>query len=218
MPDPAGRAADLLEWVWERAVRADWPRHRRLFEADIVSRTQALSAGGWAAALGGLRPGMRWLGDGRLRINAYAYPPRDLAAAQLLFIPTTSPRGWVGWEEPHRYAIVYPCAGLLAERAPAAAPPDALGRLIGPARATLLAALAAPRSTTHLVALTGFALGSVGGHLRVLRDAGLVSRRRSGRSVLYYRTALGDGLAGAEAGTEAGAGAGAGTEAGPSPP
>ena len=52
-----------------------------------------------------------------------------------------------------------------------------------------------PKSTTQLVALTGQTLGSVGGHLRVLLDAGLVRRRRSGRSVLYYRTDLGEILA-----------------------
>ena len=45
------------------------------------------------------------------------------------------------------------------------------------------------------MALTGLPLGSVGGHLRVLLDAGLVQRRRSGREVLYWRTALGDALA-----------------------
>lgn len=44
------------------------------------------------------------------------------------------------------------------------------------------------------VAVTGYGLGSVGGHLRVLLDAGLVRRRRSGRSVLYYRTPAGDQL------------------------
>jgi DNA-binding transcriptional ArsR family regulator len=42
--------------------------------------------------------------------------------------------------------------------------------------------------------LSGFSLGTVGGHLKVLLDAGLVRRTRSGRSVLYYRTALGDEL------------------------
>ena len=51
-----------------------------------------------------------------------------------------------------------------------------------------------PRSTTQLAALTGLPLGAVGNHLRVLLDAGAVLRRRSGREVLYWRTALGDDL------------------------
>ncbi|GLZ02897.1 hypothetical protein Acsp03_03640 [Actinomadura sp. NBRC 104412] len=48
--------------------------------------------------------------------------------------------------------------------------------------------------TTQGVALTGRGLGSVGRHLKVLLDAGVVARRRLGRSVLYFRTAAGDML------------------------
>ena len=87
-----------------------------------------------------------------------------------------------------------PCTGWLATPA-GTAPPDALARLLGPLRATVLSLLAAPLSTTQLVALTGAGLGSVGGHLRVLLDAGLVARRRSGRSVLYYQTPTGKAVA-----------------------
>jgi DNA-binding transcriptional ArsR family regulator len=186
------RAADLLEWVWTEAVRPYWPRRRRIFEADILARTRQLSQNGWAAALNDMRPGMRWLGDGRLQINVHDYPPCAISGAQLLFVPVTG-RGWVSWEEPHRYAVVYPCSGVLAEadRAPA---PEALGRLLGPARAGVLVLLASPKSTTQLVALTGQGLGSVGRHLKVLLDAQLVGRRRAGRSVLYYRTSAGDVL------------------------
>lgn len=67
-------------------------------------------------------------------------------------------------------------------------------RLLGPIRADVLTALGSPKSPTQLAALTGTGLGSVGGHLRVLLDAGLVTRRRSGRSVLYYRTSTGDAV------------------------
>ena len=194
VPDLAARAADLLEWVWTQSVRPDWPRRRRLFEADIVARTQQLSARGWADALAGMRPGLRWLGDGRLRINTYANPPRALDDAELLFVPTTaSGRGWVCWDEPERYAVIYPCSGTLADTR-SEAPPEALSRLLGPTRATILTELGTPKSTSQLVAATGFGLGSVGGHLKVLLDAELVRRTRSGRSVLYYRTAVGDQL------------------------
>ena len=188
-----GRAADLLEWVWTDTLLPHWPRRRRLFEADILSRTGQLSSGGWAAALDRMRPGMRWLGNGQLRINTFDRPPKDLSGAQLLFTPASVGRGWVTWEEPHRYAVVYPCAGPLAEPAAPDAP-EALGRLLGPGRATVLVLLAEPRSTTQLVALTGQGLGSVGRHLRVLLDSGLVHRRRAGRSVLYQRTRAGDVL------------------------
>jgi predicted MarR family transcription regulator len=38
-------------------------------------------------------------------------------------------------------------------------------------------------------------VGSVGDHLKVLHEAGLLTRARAGRSVLYQRTPVGDALA-----------------------
>ncbi|MEU5923361.1 transcriptional regulator [Streptomyces antimycoticus] len=191
--DLPGRLADLLEWVWTEAVRPSWPRRRRIIEADVVARTGQVSQGGWAATLDGLRPGMRWLGGSRLRINAHDHPPRAVHGAQLLLVPVTPTTGWVSWDAPHRYAVIYPCAGALTTPGPPPAP-DSLARLLGPARASVLVLLDTPKSTTHLVALTGQTLGSVGRHLRVLREARLVRRRRAGRSVLYDRTTAGEVL------------------------
>jgi DNA-binding transcriptional ArsR family regulator len=191
-PDLTDRAAGLLEWVWDHTVRSSWPRRHRIIEADIVARTARLSQDGWAGALDRLRPGTRWLGEGRLQINAYDYPPREISGAQLMFVPVTPSCGWVCWDEPHRYAVVYPCAGALAGEAPPV--PDALSALLGPARARVLMLLDTPMSTTQLTALTGQGLGSVGRHLKVLLDARLIRRRRSGRSVLYDRTPAGDTL------------------------
>lgn len=200
------RVADLLEWVWSETVLPSWPQRRRVLHADIVARTSLLTQGGWATALDGLRPGMRWLGDGRLRINALDYPPREISGARLLFVPVTplTPRqGWIGWSLPSRYAVVYACSGVLAE-ANTSPVPQALGALIGAGRARVLVLLDTPKSTTQLVALTGQGLGSVGRHLRILLDAHLVRRRRAGRSVLYYRTTAGDALVEAGAGQPAG--------------
>ncbi|QRF05852.1 helix-turn-helix transcriptional regulator [Streptomyces koyangensis] len=160
---------------------------------DVVARAERLSRGGWAAVLEGMGPGTRWLGEGRLQINSPPYPPGEIPGADLLFVPVTPRRGWVTWDEPHRYAVVDPCDGVLAgtERRPASGP---LGALLGAARAEVLLLLGSPRSTTHLVALTGQGLGSVGRHPKVLHEAGLIRRRRAGRSVLYRRTEAGESL------------------------
>ncbi|MET9761526.1 helix-turn-helix domain-containing protein [Streptomyces sp. NPDC006372] len=188
------RAADLLNYVWTTAVRPYWPHRRRILEADVVARTAQVSRGGWASALGALRPGTRWLGENRLQVNARAYPPRELSGAELVFVPITTQRiGWVSWEGTDRYALVYPCAGALADP-DARRLPASLAALLGTARAGVLVRLGSPLSTSQLVAVTGQGLGSVGRHLRVLLDAGLVERRRAGRSVLYSRTAAGQVL------------------------
>ncbi|MFJ6568567.1 transcriptional regulator [Streptomyces sp. NPDC091292] len=193
-PDLPERTADLLDWVWTETVLPDWPRRRRILEADVVARIQHLAQGGWAAAIDDMRPGMRWLGQSRLQVNAHEYPPRDLTGSHLFFVPVTPRHGWVSWDSGHRHAVVYPCAGALADPLTPTHAPESLRRLIGPARATVLALLDTPKSTTQLTALTGQGLGSVGRHLKVLHDAHLIARRRTGRSVLYYRTPTGETL------------------------
>lgn len=186
------RATTLLTYVWTRTVRPYWERRRRVLEADMIARTARVSQGGWVAVLDSLKPGTRWLGENRFQVNLNTQPPREIATgAELLFMPVTPRTSWVSWEGRERYAVVYPCLGVLAEPPSV---PSGLGPLIGTARAALLTLLETPMSTTQLVAVTGQALGAVGRHLRVLRDAGLVERRRAGRSVLYTRTAAGETL------------------------
>jgi hypothetical protein len=196
-PGLTEHAVGLLEWVWEHAVATDWPRRERVLSADIVSRTSRLARHGWSGVLGDLRRDIEWLGNGELRINPYPYPPRDLAdAEELYFIPHHGHSTTVGWHLPTRFAIHYPVTGTLADVDSGAE--DGLSALLGANRARILTALSTPTSTTGLVTRTGLTLGSVGGHLKVLLGGGLVARRRSGREVLYWRTALGDALAAAE--------------------
>jgi DNA-binding transcriptional ArsR family regulator len=193
--DPACAVADLLQWVWDHTVRADWPRRRRAYEADVISRTSVLSQRGWAAAIGGIAHDVRWLGDGQLQIDVQDYPPFDLSHAELVFIPSSLRGGRVAWEYPARFAVVYPAAGMLASPAAPAAP-ESLRRLLGPTRAEILLLIGQPITTTQLAAVTGLALGTVGGHLRILADAGLAERHRSGANVLYHRTLTGQQLLG----------------------
>ncbi|MER7583181.1 transcriptional regulator [Kitasatospora sp. NPDC097691] len=205
--DLAERAADLLEWVWTETVQPSWPRRRRVIEADIVARTARLGLHGWATTLNELRPGMRWIGEDRLQVTGCDSPPSELVGVQLMFVPVTPNQSWVCWDVPpvdgrrtlpaRRYAVVYPCSGVLVDddHRPV---PKALAALLGPVRAELLTLLDTPKTTTQLVALTGRPLGSVGRHLRILREARLTRRRRAGRSVLYYRTAAGQVLVDAQ--------------------
>ncbi|MEU0463410.1 ArsR family transcriptional regulator [Amycolatopsis sp. NPDC006131] len=77
----------------------------------------------------------------------------------------------------------------------AARPPSASAvRLLGRARAELLTALHSPATTTDLARALAVTPSAVSQHLRILRENGLVTRERSGRSVLYVITPLGEAL------------------------
>lgn len=189
----------LLEWLWTRTVSTDWPRRRRILEADIVTRTAQLGRRGWAGVLPGLGKHREWLSDGRIRINRYDLPDRVLpGSAQLSFIPVLSSGSWVGWDGDGRHSVYYPVSGRLApvggER------PGGLDALIGANRAMLLRLLATPATTSGLAERTGLPLGSVGNHLAVLLRSGAVLRRRSGHAVLYWQSALGRDLVAADDG------------------
>ena len=95
---------------------------------------------------------------------------------------------------------IYPARGVSAlwEQPGRPGSGTALQRLLGGSRAAILLALEDPASTTQLAGTLGQSLGGIGDHLAVLREAGLVARARSGRSVLYRRTPVGDALAAAE--------------------
>ncbi|KNX38887.1 ArsR/SmtB family transcription factor [Luteipulveratus halotolerans] len=191
-PGVTAYTVELLEWLWTHTIASDWPRRERILRADIVARTSRLASHGWAGVLRDLGRDREWLAGDELRINRYDYPTRRLDAdARLTFVPVGWVASWVGYVEPQRYAVYYPVTGALA---PVGGASDGLARLVEPNRARLLTELDAPASTTALATRTGLPIGSVGNHLKVLLDSGLVLRRRSGREVLYWRTALGDGL------------------------
>ncbi|MFB9338749.1 ArsR/SmtB family transcription factor [Actinoplanes octamycinicus] len=188
------RLADFLELAWSTLLAAEWPQMRAVCERDVVHRAAELGRAGWAAALAGLGPRVRWH-DGGIELTAHHGPAGALGGTGLLLVPSMViwPGTAVFGDDPWPKAIIYPARGVgaLFEPAPAAVP-DALAALLGRSRAQLLAALAEPASTTQLAAVLGLATGAVGDHLAVLLRAGLVMRARSGRSVLYSRTVLGD--------------------------
>ncbi|MDG4787838.1 ArsR family transcriptional regulator [Micromonospora sp. WMMD1102] len=76
-------------------------------------------------------------------------------------------------------------------------PAPELALVLGRARASLLAELATPSTTTSLARRTGLASSGVSAHLSRLAAAGLVARQRAGRLVFYVRTARADALFGA---------------------
>jgi Helix-turn-helix domain len=196
-PDVVQRLADGLERAWAVLIEPDWPVLRSILEQDILYRAGRLAAYGWAQALDGLSRKVRWR-DGVIEVDLRGDQVVGLDGAGLMFVPTVFSETTVTLERPWPYTLMYRARGVAAlweGREPRE--DDALARLLGRTRADLLRALAEPATTTWLSARLRVSLGGVGDHLAVLRASGLVTRERSGRSVLYRRTAVGDVLVGA---------------------
>lgn len=199
LDDPATATAALVETLrayWERAIAPWWDRVRALLEADLQARARRLADAGTAAMLDDLSPQVRFTGD-RLQVRHTVLDRVcELRGRGLVLNPSAF--WWVRplstINEPWQPALVYPARGigLLWDAPPAAT--DGLARVLGRTRAELLAALGAPTSTTRLAERLGLAPGGVSEHLTALAAAGLLSRRREGREVLYLRTPLADAL------------------------
>ncbi|MGI5167025.1 helix-turn-helix domain-containing protein [Spirillospora sp. CA-253888] len=196
-PDVAPRLAAALEKTWRALIEPDWPVLRSILEQDLVYRAGRLAAYGWAAALEDLAPQVRWRpAASRIEIAIGTTVSRHrLRGEGLLFIPTAFSDLGLQLDDSWPNTLIYRARGIAAlwERPPGT-PGDALTALIGRTRAHLLRALDTPASTTWLAARLRMSVGNTGDHLAVLRDAGLVTRARSGRSVLYRRTPLGEAL------------------------
>ncbi|WP_433243803.1 ArsR family transcriptional regulator [Streptosporangium sp. CA-135522] len=191
-PDVVDLFADAIQAAWEEIIAPAWPRFHAILERDVIQRAGRLATYGWAAALADLSPQVRWRPDGVIEVRAKS--PDDtyrLDGRGLLFVPSPFDCGVGSYlERAWPYAISYPARGTgIPHEAP-----DGLAGLIGRTRTRVLLELAGPATTSQLVTLLGLSLGTVGGHLAALRRAGLVTGSRTGRGVLYHRTALGDSL------------------------
>lgn len=199
--DIVARLADALESTWHELVAPDWPQLLAILERDVVYRAARLVRGGWDAAFDNLHPTLGWH-DSAVTVRGRPQESTELDGRGLMFVPSVflHPSLAVYLDPPWQPAIAYPARGSAALWGESRITSHALARLLGTARAELLANLETPASTTQLMRATGFTLGAVGDHLRVLREAGFVDRARSGRSVLYRRTAVGDAVIGGVAG------------------
>ena len=201
----AGYVADVLAAAWQALLEPEWQTLRAILERDVVYRAGQLTSRGWAAALGDLHPDLAW-DQGRIVLTRMCgYQDAALGGRGLLFVPSVFiwPKLALGLDPPWPPSLIYPARGVAAlwERpGTASASGAALERLLGPSRAAILIVLEESASTTQLVATLGQSLGGIGDHLAVLREAGLISRARSGRSVLYRRTPVGDALVAADGG------------------
>jgi DNA-binding transcriptional ArsR family regulator len=208
--DPAAHLPTVvgeLRRYWQAALEPVWPRVRALCMADLAYRMERFAEGGLARVLAQLHPSVAFAGE-LLQIDKPHHCSHrfDLAGTGIVLVPCafTWPTLSVDCDGVDQPVLIYPPRGLaqLWEDTPAEQP-DPLGALIGRTRATLLATLDLPRTTTQLAVQLGLSPAAVSQHLKVLRDAALVTARRRGRMVLYQRTPAATALLAASGSQEA---------------
>lgn len=210
------RIAVALRAYWDTCFEPWWPRMRAVLRADVVHRGQVISAYGTASMFADLSDRVR-LVDGvvRVRLGSNARFRRATTGEGLTLVPTLFTRGATAPISPDEPPVIMYGArgvGTLWQTEPHRSP-RALAGLVGAPRAGLLTALAAPASSTELSGRLGVTTSAVNQHLRALRDTGLLTSARHGRSVLYLRSELGDALVAGASGAGGTGGAGCQPEA-----
>ena len=190
------RLADTLEGFWNRAIEPAWPRIQAFLDADIAHRARRLAEGGPAALFADLHPGVAWGAD-HLDVVSDRDATIELEGRGLVLLPSAFQWARPATIElpPWQPTLIYPARGIATLWDEGNDAGDGLVRLLGATRAAILGALAAPRSTADVARLLSISAAGASHHLTTLRDAGLATARREGRTVLYVRTPVGDALA-----------------------
>ncbi|MFJ9038060.1 helix-turn-helix domain-containing protein [Streptomyces sp. NPDC102406] len=207
LADPAALLARIvaaLDGYWRDCLAPDWwPRVHAVLEADLAHRGKILAEEGAGGLFASLDPRLSWSGEVLTlvkKFDRHPWPEADIeiGGRGLVLIPTMFALGAHTNIDPVLPPLLsYPARGRATiSETPPPATGEAVTRLLGAARARLLHLLREPASTTELAHRLGVTPGAVSQHLSVLYDAGLLTRARSGRSVRYVRSELGERLCG----------------------
>ncbi|WP_136041354.1 MULTISPECIES: ArsR/SmtB family transcription factor [unclassified Microbacterium] len=204
MQDRPARARDMIAdaWgaVWDAALAPVWPQLERLLRADIAVRGRTIASAGIAGMAGDLHPQVTW-GEGAVRVSLRRHSEQvDCRGSGLVLVPSVM-SSWgcmVLTEAPAQPTLFYPARGVTAGWArDIAETTEALGALLGPARAGILLRAGAARTTSQVAQEAGIAISTASHHLAVLRGAGLIASERDGARMLHLRTPLGEAMVGA---------------------
>ncbi|MCO6009102.1 winged helix-turn-helix domain-containing protein [Actinoallomurus purpureus] len=202
--DPETRLGELCEEIqtyWDVALAPYWAKIRALLDADVFHRARQVAERGTGYLFNELHSTLSW-DDNTLRmVRRHCGISRETAGRGLLLVPSAFADKVYTWSSPPEPPqLAYPArgTGTLWEHRPVTRA-EAIAAVLGRSRTLLLTELAAPASTTELARRTGISAAGVSQHLTALRDAGMVSAHRAGRSVLYARTAIAESLLGTAA-------------------
>jgi DNA-binding transcriptional ArsR family regulator len=184
------QVADAVRHVHTRLIAPDWSEVEATVATDRERRLDSLE-GGTVAMLQTLAPFV-W----RDPVLTAPYPvdaELRLRGRGVRLIPSffchTAPIAIADPSLPP--VVVYPVRAEPWEPGAAARRPDVLAALLGGGRARVLRALTVTFTTGSVAVRLGMPASTVSGHLKVLRDAGLVHSERNGVHVVHRLTSRG---------------------------
>ena len=181
----------------------DWEHMYAVMDAEIAYWARQLVLGEISAVLNDLHPRLQ-LDHATIRLNKTGQQNYDLAGNSVLLVPEI-------FAGPHLLfdpgslglpVIGYALRGLgMVWENNGASPPgdDALSALMGKGRTAILRRTQLPATTTDLARELGLSGATVSVHLATLKRCGMDTSWRSGRRVLYQRTALASSILSAAA-------------------
>ena len=188
------RLASAVRSYWEVALAPYWLRIRSALDADVVHRLTTAGEAGLYSVLEDLHPEVSLESD-VLTIRKSRHESATYEGSGLTLVPSVFswPLLIVG-RGCGRVELIYGARGVGQVWDPSTTtthPRDDLSALLGKTRATVLSRVDLPISTTQLASQIGASPAGVSQHLWVLHRAGLVDRRRTGRTVWYTQSRLG---------------------------
>lgn len=204
--ETVGHLARTLRGYFRIAVEPWWGGIHARLDAERAVHNRLLGDGGLGSLLNTLHPGLAWRPPFLELTGMRVEREVRLDGRGLLVLPS-----YFCWQKPTLikdpalpFVVVYP----MSHDAPVADAPGApragrptrrrsLGALLGQSRAEILESVADRGvTTTELAHDVGITPATASHHVRVLREAGLLSTHRAGQAVLHTLTPLGLSLLG----------------------
>ena len=190
--------AESLVRYWQAVLAPSWPAVTAITEADLATRSRAVTTDGLAPSLPRIDSRLS-LHRGALRLGAPGHHwHRQYSGDGVWMVPSVFLARTIAEIEVTPPVICYPALGADAlwrtadgpGRTRSAATPDPLRPAVGRTRSRLLHLLHRPSTTTVLAGRLGLSPGTVSEHLRGLVGAGLLQSERHGRQVFYRLTPI----------------------------
>lgn len=187
-----------LRTYWCMAIQPHWAHVVNIVEGDLLFRARQLALSGSNSVLSDLDEAATF--DGKaLRLDKKHYKKPDsyfvLDQEGLHLVPSVFGAG-VMWQVAPEYnpMIIYGARGIGQWQQTQPDLDESLELLLGPGRASVLAELDSPATTSELALNLHLTAGAVSQHLNVLNRAGLVQSNRSGKRVYYSLSQKGEDL------------------------